>query len=439
MKEIYEKDTLYTVLRPYVDWCCKYSYRKTAIAGEENIPEDGSIILTPNHTNTLMDALVMLRAYKGPTVFGARADIFKKPAIARIMHFLRILPMVRQRDGLRNVLKNHESTEKIVDTLENGVRFCIFPEGKHRTMHSLLPFGKGALRAALAANARFGEAKPVYIVPVGIEYGDWFRYRSTCLITYGEPINVTEFVKDLHPENEAQVFEPLKKELSGRMSALITYIKDDESYEGKWALTKILSAGAPPKGLHVEMVRKREILAGIETACSCDPDTAAGLVSRAEKFGREMKAKKLSFWSASPSNSAARASVKGIAAIAMLPYFILCALASLPMWATFIGLKKKIKDKAFRNTAGFGIKLAMGPLVFMIWTVTAFCLLNWPLALVLSILTIPSYSFFHDYCEFVRRWISDIRYLADGSVKNECDAIRKQAEALTGHGKSENR
>ena len=62
---------------------------------------------------------------------------------------------------------------------------------------------------------------------MGIEYGDWFRYRSTCMITYGEPINVTQFVKELDVENEAQVFEPLKKELASRMSALITYISDD--------------------------------------------------------------------------------------------------------------------------------------------------------------------------------------------------------------------
>ena len=77
MKAIYEKDGLYSSLRPVVDWCCRHSYRRFEMHGEENLPEDGALILAPNHTNTLMDALVMLRAYKGPTVFGARADIFK--------------------------------------------------------------------------------------------------------------------------------------------------------------------------------------------------------------------------------------------------------------------------------------------------------------------------------------------------------------------------
>ncbi len=432
MKAIYEKDGLYSSLRPVVDWCCRHSYRRFEMHGEENLPEDGALILAPNHTNTLMDALVMLRAYKGPTVFGARADIFKKPAIARIMHFLRILPMVRQRDGLRNVLKNHENTETIVSTLEHGVRFCIYPEGKHRTMHSLLPLGKGVLRAAMAANAKFGHVKPVYIVPVGIEYGDWFRYRSTCMITYGEPINVTQFVKELDVENEAQVFEPLKKELESRMSDLITYISDDENYDGKWALVRILSCPQRTRCLYGRMTLNKGIISRIEKACGQHPEEMAELLCQARKFSAEMKMKKLSHWSAGKKNPSVNALLKGLAAFVMLPYFIFCAIASLPMWATFMALKKKLKDKAFRNTAGFGVKLAMGPLVFALWVALAFCLLEWPIALALSVLTIPSYSFFHDYIEFIRRWVSDLRFMSDRKLKEEYGRIRSRAEELLG-------
>ena len=44
--------------------------------------------------------------------------MFKNPMLAKIMYFFRILPMVRQRDGLRNVLQNNKTQEIIVDTLE---------------------------------------------------------------------------------------------------------------------------------------------------------------------------------------------------------------------------------------------------------------------------------------------------------------------------------
>ena len=107
-QNIYDNDPLYTFLRPFVDWCTRRSYRSIKVYGKENLPKDGAILLTPNHTNTLMDAMVMLQANSNPTVFGARADMFNKKFISKLMYFFRILPMVRQRDGLRNVLKNHE-------------------------------------------------------------------------------------------------------------------------------------------------------------------------------------------------------------------------------------------------------------------------------------------------------------------------------------------
>ena len=108
-KHIYDKDILYDLLKPIVDWCVKHSYRKVEVKGKENIPSDGAVIIAPNHCNTLMDALVVLRAFDNESVFGARADLFNKPFIAKLMYFVRILPMVRQRDGLRNVLKNNET------------------------------------------------------------------------------------------------------------------------------------------------------------------------------------------------------------------------------------------------------------------------------------------------------------------------------------------
>ena len=270
-KNIYDKDLAYTLLKPIVDSNLKNSYRKVEVWGKESIPSDGAILITPNHCNTLMDALVILRAFSSPTVFGARADMFNRPLIARIMYFLRILPMVRQRDGLRNVLKNHETQETIVATLENQVRFCMYPEGRHRPMHSLQALAKGTFRAALAANAKFGDRIPIYIVPAGIEYGDYFRYRSTSLVTFGEPINVTEFVRTHEVENEAQLIDPLRKELAARMSGLITYIKDDEDYAAKWELTKLLALGF--KGsLHERMLNNRRIVAEIEKDCEEKPE-----------------------------------------------------------------------------------------------------------------------------------------------------------------------
>ena len=38
--KIYEHDTYYDILKPYVDWCTKTSYSRVEVRGKENIPTD---------------------------------------------------------------------------------------------------------------------------------------------------------------------------------------------------------------------------------------------------------------------------------------------------------------------------------------------------------------------------------------------------------------
>ena len=435
-KNIYDKDLGYTILKPIVDWNTKHSYRKIEVTGKENIPTDGAVIIAPNHCNTLMDALVILQAFKDETVFGARADIFNKPFIAKIMTFVRILPMVRQRDGLRNVLKNNETQEIIVDTLENKVRFCMYPEGRHRPAHSLQTLGKGTFRAALAANSKFGDKMPVYIVPTGIEYGDYFRYRSTCLITFGEAINVTEFVKGLNVENDVQMIEPLRKELASRMSKLITFIKDDEQLYNKWALTKMLAAdkglryGDFGRSLHKGMLANREIVADIEKACEDKPEEMEKLLEKVAEFDKKRRKKGISIYSFRKKNEALNAIGKAFAALIGLPYWIFSAIVSSPMWLTYNLLRSKTRDKAFHNTVGFGVKLALGTILLITYAILAFCLLPWPYALALTLLTIPSYSYFFDYIEGMRRYISDLKLLGEKKLRGKFKDIVKEFRKL---------
>lgn len=416
-KNIYDNDWRYSLLKAFwTDWAIKHSYRKYEVHGEENVPEDGALILCPNHCNTLMDALVVLRSHKDKMVFGARADLFRKPFIARLMTFVRILPMVRQRDGLRNVLQNNQTQEIIVDILEHDTRFCLFPEGTHRTRHSLQRLGKGAFRIALAANAKFGDKKPVYLVPVGLEYGDYFRYRSTCMVNYGPAINVTKFLEEGKFENEPQALDALRQELAGRIEDLITYIPDDENYDSKWALTKMAAIYKSKKGygqfgtrLDKAMIKNREIAADIEIAMVEQPEKMTSILERVEKFEKERCKAGISIYSFRKMKPVLNMIGKGIAALLGLPYFIFSAITSLPAWALSMKIRKGVKDPAFRNTVSFGIKLSLGDIMIIAYAALAFCLAPWWLAIILMALYLPAYSYFHDYIEGCRRWFSDIR------------------------------
>ena len=222
MSAIWQHDRLYSIFRPYVDWCTRTCYSALEISGRENIPDEGAIILAPNHCNTLMDALVVLQAFKGPSAYGARADIFRKPKVASLLRFLRILPLARQRDGRNAVAGNDEVFDEVVDCLDHGVPFCMFSEGTHRTKHSLQPLKKGIFRIATRAAGRLD--KPVYIVPVGLDYDDYFRLMKQARVSFGEPIRVYA------DSDQHEVLDTLYKRISG----LITFFPDDENYDKAW-------------------------------------------------------------------------------------------------------------------------------------------------------------------------------------------------------------
>ena len=436
-RNIYDRDWRYSSLYPFVGSCIRTSYRKLEIQGEENLPSEGAQIICPNHCNTLMDALVMLIANKNLTVFGARADIFRKPLFAKLLAFAKLLPIVRQRDGIRNVLQNNRTQEVIVETLEHDVNFCLFPEGTHRTKHSLQMLGKGAMRMAIAANDKFGEQKPVYLIPVGLEYGDYFRFRSTCLITYGKPVNVTEFLQNNHYENENQAIDAIRKLLSDEMTKLITYIPVDENYEGKWALTRMCAIDGQRRGygdrgtkLSECMARNRSIVQSIEEKLNEKPEKTTEILNRSQEFDAKRRKTGVSIYSFRKNNLVLSSILKLITVLIGLPYFIFSALTSLPMWALEMKIRKGAKDPAFGNTASFGVKLGVGIILFFIYTPLAFCLAPWWLALLLILLWMPAYSFFHDYIEGCRRWISDIRLIFNRQLKDEFQSIVKDFKLL---------
>lgn len=420
---IYKRNLFYSALRVYVDYCTRSVYSKIIVRGEENLPKDGAVILAPNHCNALMDALVILKAFPEPTVFGARADIFRKPVFAKALRFFKILPMVRKRDGLHNVLKNKATTEEIIDVLDNGVKFCMFNEGTHRTKRSLLPVGKGIFRIAITAAEKFGDRKPVYVVPVGLEYGDYFRYKATLTITYGQPINVSDYLKGNKGSGEAEIYRGLRSILTERLSGLITCIKDDEDYAAKWTLTKIASAGMSLEQEELLAYNKVTVSALEEEA----PENVRKLFSKAEAFETERMEKKVSFLSFGPDNRKWKILFKSLTATIALPYFIWCTVMAFPMWATAEYLcKYRINDKAFLNTARFGVKTGMSPVMIAIWAAWFFSTLPWQFATLLLLLNLASYSKFYEYKKFIRILLSDIRLSGDKELQEKFRCLHKE-------------
>ena len=128
---------------------------------------------------------------------------------------------------------------------------------------------------------------------------------------------------------------------------------------------------------------------------------------------------------------ALHAAGKGFAALAGFPYFLFSATASLPMWLTEKIVRGKVRDKAFRNTVSFGVKLGMTIILLPVYAALAFCLTPWWLAIALLLLFLPSYTYFHDYMEGFRRFLSEIRLLRNRKLWKKFRQINKDFKKLT--------
>ena len=223
--ELWQQSLGYRLGRAYVDAAVWLSFSSIQTCGKENIPADGVVIFAANHTNTLMDALVVLQNNSGPISFGARADIFRNRKVARILHWMKIVPMARMRDGAAAVSKNGEVFSEVVECLLAGVPFTIYPEGTHRPVHSLQPLKKGVFRIALQAAE--SSNVPVYVVPLGIDYEDFFRFCRPLRMSYGSPIDVRKCLEEAGGD-EAEAMRRMVQDLTERLRGLITI---DEGFE----------------------------------------------------------------------------------------------------------------------------------------------------------------------------------------------------------------
>ena len=434
-KKIQDNNSWYNLLRYYVDGTLKLSSRTIKYVGRENIPQDGAVIYAPNHTNALMDALVILAMDRKPKVFVARADIFKVPILAKIFHFLKIMPIMRMRDGIDEVKKNSETIEKAVDVLRDKVPFCIFPEGTHQAKYSSLPLSKGIFRIAFQAHELMPDM-PLYIVPVGLRYGSFFRFRSTVRVQIGEAINVGEYIA-AHPDSTPQEqMNSMKELLTERMQKAIFYIPNNENYTATYDICaavvkhRIKDAGVgangkPLRGLDAYFTANNKTVEQINRLKEENPEVAERLLRLGQEASDIRTANNISLSSITLKYPLLSRMLKSLVLLVKLPYNIPATILTLPIKLLCGFLFTKLKDYAFRNSIRYLVNLVLWPVLMIIYAILAFIFLPWQWALLVTLLILPAPIVAHETYRLVRLTISDIKLAFNKELRDKYRQIRE--------------
>lgn len=433
-KKVQDYDLLYDILRYYVDIVMKLSYRRIKYVGREFIPKDGAVIFAPNHTNALMDAMVVLGMDHRPKVFVARADIFRNAKIAKLLKWFKIMPIMRMRDGYEEVKKNNETIERAVDVLRDRVPFCIFPEGTHQAKYSALPLAKGIFRIAFQAQELMPEM-PLYIVPVGIRYGSFFRFRSTVRVQIGEPINVGRFISDHSDLAPAEQMTAMRELLTERIQNSIFYIPNDEDYDAMYEICATVVKhqvkncrytvdGKRLRGMDAYFEANNRTVREVMRLKESNPEVATELLKLGKETFEERTSNYISLNSVSAKHGLASRIVQLIFFIIKLPYTIPASILTLPMTAVIKSLFRLIKDYAFRNSVRYVINLIMWPLLMIIYATLAYIFLPWQWALPITLLLLPAPIIAQETWRMLRLFKSDIKLHRNRPLREKYSMIK---------------
>ena len=433
-KRVQDNNIAYNILRRYVDFVLKLSYRNIKYVGLERIPKDGAVIFAPNHTGALMDALVILAMDRRPKVFVARADMFKNPTLAKFLSFCKIMPIMRMRDGIDEVKKNNETIERAVEVLRDKVPFCIFPEGTHQTKYSTLPLAKGIFRIAMQAHELMPDT-PLYIIPVGIRYGSFFRFRSSARVQIGEPINIGEFIAQ-HPELTPQEqMNDMRTCLEQRMQESIFYIPNDEDYDATY---EICAAVVKKQVHHLRNDEEYGHLRGIDAHFAANnmtvkhlnylkkvnPELASRLITLGNEASKLRKAEHISLNSVSVKYPLLSRVLKVMFMLVTLPYTLVATICTLPIKIACYFIFKLFKDQAFRNSVRYVLHLVLWPILMVIYGVLIFIYMPALWATVATLALIPAPIITHEVYRLFRIMISDVKLWRNKVLRGKYKEIR---------------
>jgi 1-acyl-sn-glycerol-3-phosphate acyltransferase len=163
-------------------------FRRVEVNGVERLPEQGPVLIVANHTNGLVDGLLLLAMLRRYPRFLGKATLFRILPLKPLLQLAGVVPVYRAKDG-EGTARNDATFRTCRELLARGGVVAIFPEGISHDELMLQPLRTGAARIALGA-AFDAHADGLVIAPIGLAYDAKARFRSRALVTVGAPLPV---------------------------------------------------------------------------------------------------------------------------------------------------------------------------------------------------------------------------------------------------------
>ncbi len=221
---------LYRILKLIVGFGIRLYYKEVRVKNKANLKIEGPLIIIANHPNTLMDAWMIGNVCNQPIHYMAKATLFDSKFKMWLLKSLNMIPINRIGEGRIQGVSNQDSFEACYEILEKGKTLVVFPEGSSFQERQLRQLKSGTARIALTVESRNHNTLGLTILPIGLNYSQAEKFRSSVLVNVGQPILVKEYTKDFD-ENASAGARKLTEQFRIRLEQVL--VNSDNKEEEK--------------------------------------------------------------------------------------------------------------------------------------------------------------------------------------------------------------
>jgi 1-acyl-sn-glycerol-3-phosphate acyltransferase len=353
----------------------KLFYRKVTYSFEEPVPENVPVVFAANHQNALMDALLIIFATPLQPVFFARADIFRKNLLRKILTYLKIAPLYRIRDGRDTMHRNADSFDLATEILTRRNSIGIFPEGTHHDKEQLIPLKKGMARMVLKAEYMHDFHLGVHVIPVSISYSDYIKPRAEVRVHMGKALTFRH-LKELYETNQPLALTKLNEEFYDALKSITLDVEHSKYYYLIQNMRKSLVREAFGKKaqLNRSFDLSFQFIENMNQLLKNNPESVKGMLKRAEKYYSSLSALGISEPMLIEDNQNALLFIlRLLFLVAGFPVFVAgFVLNYFPFIMLYQIVNRKVKDTQFRSSVYFAANLLfVAPLMYLIQAVVS--------------------------------------------------------------------
>ncbi|TVQ92449.1 MAG: hypothetical protein EA393_03325 [Bacteroidetes bacterium] len=406
---------LYFWLKKYVDFCYKRFYKVRYINKSKELNTLAGIFVS-NHQNASMDPLAILTSFTWQPVFLARADIFNKKPIARILRFLKILPVYRIRDGFDQLSNNQEIFDQTFQVFENGSSIVLFPEGTHSGKKQVQNLKKGVARIAFSYRHNNSKKNEIKIIPIGLNYESYHDPGSQLIINFGEPLSISAY-DSAYAENPAKAVNSAVYELKNQLQNLSLHIKNDDIYPVADFIAHLYFEKAKvqnQKPGEILSIQKK-LITNVETLFDNSPEEFEKISNHADRFMKHLgkfNIKQQYLEILFIKNRTLHILWQSLLLMTSLPLYIYAFINNIIPVLLIRKVTRMITDTQFKSSVLFVGSILVAPVIHLIQAAAVAILLSslkWGLVYLLSLPL--SYWFKLKWERLFKRWKNSIKLM----------------------------